>query len=137
MEVLLDELTTKTKNNQTIQLLTSPKYHCELAGEGIEYAWALSKRFYRNKCLEGKDMKSKFDKVVREAVDFVSKKKHQEFLSKMSQLHDGIHGHEKKQFTYRTYESIEHFMKMSKTHHNIADQEKGFIQAAWLDSISL
>ncbi len=36
-----------------------------------------------------------------------------------------------------TYDSIEHFMRMWKTHRNIADQEKGFIQAACLDSISL
>ena len=36
-----------------------------------------------------------------------------------------------------TYDSIERLMRMSKTHRNIADQEKGFIQAAWLDSISL
>ncbi len=54
MEVLLDELSSKTKNNQTIKLLTSPKYHCELSGEGIDFAWGLSKRFYCNKCLEEK-----------------------------------------------------------------------------------
>ena len=37
MEVLLDGLSAKSSNNQSIKLLVSPKYHCELAGEGIEY----------------------------------------------------------------------------------------------------
>ena len=33
MEVLLDGLSAKSSNNQSIKLLVSPKYHCELAGE--------------------------------------------------------------------------------------------------------
>ena len=36
-----------------------------------------------------------------------------------------------------TYAMIERFVKVSKTHRNIGDQEKGFIQKAILDSISL
>ena len=33
MEVLLQDLSNKSSNNQTIHLLVSPKYHCKLAGE--------------------------------------------------------------------------------------------------------
>ena len=30
------------KNNSTkMHLLISPKYHCEIAGEGIEYDWGI------------------------------------------------------------------------------------------------
>ena len=36
-----------------------------------------------------------------------------------------------------TYDLMERFVKVSKTYHNIGDQEKGFIQKAILDSISL
>ena len=136
MEVLLEELSTKTKNNQTLKLLTSPKYHCELAGEGIEYAWGLSKRFYRNKCLEDKNTKSKFDNVVRQAIEFVSKKNINNFSARCRRYMMAYMDF-KKNNKKLTYESIERFMKMSKTHRNIADSEKGFIEAAWLDSISL
>ena len=30
-----------------IGILFTPKFHCELAGEGIEYSWGAAKRFYR------------------------------------------------------------------------------------------
>ena len=36
MEVLLSRLSEKVGGTK-IQLLTSPKLHCELAGEGVEY----------------------------------------------------------------------------------------------------
>ena len=39
MEVLLEDLTTKLLNNQKVELLVSPKYHCKLAGKGVEYAY--------------------------------------------------------------------------------------------------
>ena len=35
-----------------------------------------------------------------------------------------------------TYKLIERFVKIAKTHRNIGDQQKGFIQKAILDSIS-
>ena len=37
MEVLLEDLSKKSLNNQKVELLVSPKYHCELDGEGVEY----------------------------------------------------------------------------------------------------
>ena len=46
MEVLLDGLSAKSSNNQSIKLLVSPKYHCELAGEGVKYAWGMAKYLY-------------------------------------------------------------------------------------------
>ena len=44
MELLIDDLNLKAANNQTLKIIVSPKYHCELAGDGIEYAWGLMKR---------------------------------------------------------------------------------------------
>ena len=71
MEVLLEDLTTKSLNNQKVELLVSPKYHCKLAGEGVEYVWAVMKKYYQSKPLEEKNTKQKFKKVVREAVKCV------------------------------------------------------------------
>jgi len=34
-------------HQRKIELLVMPKYHCELAGEGIEYAWGLFKKYFR------------------------------------------------------------------------------------------
>ena len=45
MEVLLSRLSEKAGDTE-IQLLTYPKYHCELAGEGVEFVWGLTKQYY-------------------------------------------------------------------------------------------
>jgi len=136
MEVLLEDLSKKSLNNQKVELLVSPKYHCELAGEGVEYAWAVMKKYYRRKALEEKNTKKKFEKVVREAVQSVKQSSVELFAARCRRymiaylkLDEG--GGE------LTYKLIERFVKVSKTHRNIGDQEKGFIQKAILDSISL
>ena len=46
------------------RILSSPKYHPELAGEGIEYCWGVSKGWYRKQKLEDKQNKSLFTKLV-------------------------------------------------------------------------
>ena len=58
MEVLLDDLS--RKGTPKVELLTSPKYHCELAGEGVEYTWGMMKKYHRSLLLETKNMKRKF-----------------------------------------------------------------------------
>ena len=54
----------------------------------------------------------------------------------MSTIHDGVFIPNNKD-NKLTYAMIERFVKVSKTHRNIGDQEKGFIQKVILDSISL
>ncbi len=49
----------------------SPKYHCELAGEGVEYVWAVMKKRYRSKALEDKNTKQNLEKVAREVAECV------------------------------------------------------------------
>jgi hypothetical protein len=43
----------------------TPKCHPEMAGEGIEYAWALAKLFYRGQSISEKRTKDKFRNLVR------------------------------------------------------------------------
>ena len=50
----------------------SPKCHPEIAGEGIEYCWGLSKLWYCNASIDCKKTKEKFWKLVREATDTTS-----------------------------------------------------------------
>jgi len=46
----------------------SPKCHCELAGEGIEYTWGCMKNTYRRVALKRKRGKENFYKVVDECL---------------------------------------------------------------------
>ena len=46
----------------------TPKCHCELAGEGIEYSWGCAKNFYCWVTLKRKKGKEDFRSVVRESL---------------------------------------------------------------------
>ena len=50
-----------------IQIDHTPKFHAELAGEGIEYAWAVSKNWYRKQPLTQKKGLQKFKDLVKKA----------------------------------------------------------------------
>ena len=47
IEFLLDELSQMDSTKNTYKIIFSPKYHCELSGEGIEYTWGFMKRKFR------------------------------------------------------------------------------------------
>jgi hypothetical protein len=53
-----------TQLGVTVKL--TPKFHAELAGEGIEYSWAHSKAFYRRLPLSQKRGRESFKKLVRD-----------------------------------------------------------------------
>jgi hypothetical protein len=46
----------------------TPKCHCELAGEGVEYSWGCAKNTYRRIALKHKRGKENFRKAVRECL---------------------------------------------------------------------
>ena len=115
-----------------IHLLTSPKYHCELAGEGIEYSWGLSKKKYRNIPLEEKKGKENFNRLVRECIEFVRKENVIRFSAKCRRYMLAYLNAAEERLTY---DKIDEFQRKCKTHRNIADQEKGFIARVWKESI--
>jgi hypothetical protein len=47
----------------------TPKCHCELAGEGIEYSWGCAKNFYRTLPIREKKSKESFKESVRKCLD--------------------------------------------------------------------
>ena len=57
MEVFMDNLYSKAPNNQTTSLMVPLKYHCELAGKGIEYAWGAMTQYFRQLPLDEKNKK--------------------------------------------------------------------------------
>ncbi len=46
----------------------TPKCHCELAGEGIEYSWGCAKNFYRQQPIREKRKKENFRNTVRTCI---------------------------------------------------------------------
>ena len=40
----MDELSNKNQHFTNIKILLTPKYHCEISGEGVEYDWDVIKK---------------------------------------------------------------------------------------------
>ena len=55
----------KVAEKYGMEIWFTPKYHCELAGEGIEYLWGYAKRCYRRIPAKAKKSKKAFDACVR------------------------------------------------------------------------
>jgi hypothetical protein len=49
------------QNNRIFDILVSPKYHCELAGDGIDCRWGYSKRTYHRYPVKDKRTKKQFE----------------------------------------------------------------------------
>ena len=55
-------------NQLGVSIDCSPKFHPEIAGEGIELCWGLSKNTYRRYSIEDKRTKSKYLKLVQNCI---------------------------------------------------------------------
>jgi hypothetical protein len=51
-----------------VVVLSTPKYHAELAGEGVEYMWALCKNWFKRQPLNKRKSRADFKKLVETAV---------------------------------------------------------------------
>ena len=139
MEKLADDLT--TKGDARVYILVSPKYHCELAGEGIEYAWGFAKKVYRNLPFERKKGKANFHAAVRQSLHSVSIDTMRKFSAKarrymlVYKLFDSAASPEEYASKGMSYREIERFVdKLMKVHRSAADQDTGFITKTWREA---
>jgi hypothetical protein len=140
LEYLANRLST---DSCKVNIAFTPKYHCEIAGEGIEYAWGFSKRFYRSLPLSRKRGIANFRSSVRASVDAVTIKNVRKFGSRirrymLAYMHYDNRSDENNTVTKATYLEIESFVKKtSKSHRSIADSEVGYITKVWRESMGL
>ena len=53
-------------------IVFTPKFHCEIAGEGIEYSWGASKRWYRKQSFAAKRSFDNFEILVMNSLKRVN-----------------------------------------------------------------
>ena len=70
LEHLCNEVSKDSVNKSYI--LFTPKFHCELAGEGIEYSWGASKRLYRKQPISKKISIANFLSLVKQCIDYIT-----------------------------------------------------------------
>jgi hypothetical protein len=75
----------------TISILFTPKYHCELAGEGIEYCWGEAKQMYIKLPLNKKKSWESFRKCVAVCLSKVNIEMCRQFLVKARGYMLGYH----------------------------------------------
>ena len=120
----------------------TPKCHCELAGEGIEYSWGCAKNAYRQKPLSDKRSKEKFRETVRKCLsrqvlttERIRKfsKRAREYICTYRALHQvsssDTHLDTMDDTNAATPVNIKKLVKDFKTHRCTLDFDKGFIIA--------
>ena len=68
-----------------VTVLLTPKFHAELAGEGVEYSWAHSKAYYRRMPLSRKRGRDNFKQLVKDCtcpVTVLTKQRIEKFASR-------------------------------------------------------
>jgi hypothetical protein len=138
LEDLANKLSTLTCD---VKIKFTPKYHCEIAGEGIEYAWGFSKKYYRNLPLNRKKGIANFRASVRESVSAVSIQNVRKFGGRIRRYmlayrhFDTDEEDNDKLEMKATYEVIENFVKKeSKSHRSVMDCETGYLTKVWRES---
>lgn len=71
-----------SENSSNIDILSTPKYHCKLAGEGIEYSWGGAKRIYRRYPMIEKRLFFYFVKLAKSSLVRITKPMCRKFSSK-------------------------------------------------------
>jgi len=125
-------------HQRKIELLVTPKYHCELAGEGIEYAWGLFKKYFCQTPHAEKRGKARFRSCVesslkRVSVDHIQKfsthARHYMLTYALLDSPESLEGHG------LSYHEIEQYVeKKIKVHRSTTDQESSFIAKVWRES---
>jgi len=136
MQKLADDLS--LRHQRKIELLVTPKYHCELAGEGIEYAWGLFKKYFRRAPHSEKKGKTLFTSCVETSLKKVSVYHVRRFSARARRYMltysfldspESLAGHG------LSYREIEQYVdKKMKVHRSTADQESAFIAKVWREA---
>jgi hypothetical protein len=80
----LEHLATELSGRDaTILIIFTPKYHCELAGEGIKYCWGTAKRIYQKLPLKDRRSWESFRNSVAACLSQVNITICQQFMGKV------------------------------------------------------
>jgi len=140
-----------------VQIQCSPKYHPEIAGEGIEYAWGISKNTYRKYSVIDKKTREGFRRLVKNSInpDTVLTKERMRLFAKrqrryilaylgMEHAKDSIvipHVNQELHLPEMSCQLVKRlvciFKHPHKSHRNILDQETEFLDSVvqWMKGI--
>jgi len=117
----------------SIEVLFTPKYHCELAGEGIEYAWGYAKCIYRNIHHSDKNTLAKFQAAVKGCLSraMITEERCRRFSRRARRYicsYYVFHEVGEDLDLHVKLDDIERMVKLMKTHRCALDFDKKFIK---------
>ena len=123
----LEHLAQQLSNEScTVMVHFTPKYHCELAGCGVESGWGLSKRMYRRKISYDEKVQD-FEGCVLSCLRKITVS-HARLFNHRVFRHRLAYKHFEESGDIQSYEEIKKFVdKKFKTHRSSSDYETGFI----------
>jgi len=117
----------------------TPKFHAELAGEGIEYSWGYSKGLYRGKPFSRKKKKESFKELVRECTnaEALNPERVRKFSARARAYimtyhyfaNQTVNVDQDEDNVGMEFMDIEKMMKKFKTHRCAFDFDKGFVMS--------
>ena len=130
LENLAELLTEATGGRVKCSIFFTPKYHCEIAGLGIELAWGLIKKYYR-RWISLDRKKKDFSGCVQEALQQVTKTNVRNFCARIHRYLIAYKHFDSKDVDETSYEAIEKFVKTSKKCHRSSMD----LETAYLDNL--
>jgi hypothetical protein len=123
-------------NELGVSVLITPKFHAEMAGEGIEYSWGVSKNVYRRMPLNSKKGKESFKALVHECTsrDILStntvrklSRRARSYICAYFALHESKNNGN--DMPLLTLPLIQRLAKAYKTHRAAVDFDAGFVNS--------
>jgi hypothetical protein len=122
-----------------VSVIISPKFHAEMAGEGIEYSWGITKGLYRRKPLNSKRSKERFKELVHECtsrdilrtetIRKLSRRARAYICAYYSLYRNTSYAADNNTPTTLTLPLIERLHRAFKTHRAAIDFDAGFVNA--------
>jgi transposase len=140
LEHLVSQLSSRHKVN--IEMLFTPKFHCELAGEGIEYSWGAAKRLYQRLPLIKKKSFQLFKKSVEECLKKVNIDMCRRFSGKsrgymQTYQHQYLERIEGRETGTESHENNEKIHKIYRSHRDALTFDESFIVRVMKDCINI
>jgi len=140
LEQLCDEISCDIPN--FVSVLFTPKFHCELAGEGIEYSWGASKRYYRRQPITMKRSSVNFERLMKDSINKVSTMMCRKFSRKargymLGYRHKQLQKEEVGEDIKESYEYNEKIHKMYRGHRDANCIDGAFIERVMLQCTSI
>ena len=121
-----------------VSVLITPKFHAEMAGEGIEYSWGVAKSVYRRMPLDSKKGKTSFKALVNECTsrDVLTtttvrklSRRARSYICAYYAIHQRKQQDNGNDVPSLTLPIIDRIVKAFKTHRAVVDFDTGFVNS--------